>query len=479
MVGRNRQLQSQVILEDTNRTKIIATVGPACDSLATIKQLIENGADGLRLNFSHGSHEERSRQIKWIRQASEQLAKPVAIIQDLQGPKIRLGDFDGVIEVDKGQMLKFEFNADYLTSGHIPTQFDLSTKVKRGERILLFDGRVHTVVTAVKDKVVYAEAINSGMLIKRKGINIPDTSLDGDVLTPKDKADLVFGSSQDIDYVALSFVQSGTDVIKLRRLLNNMNFNAKIISKIETKSAIQHLEEVVRESDVVMIARGDLAVETPPESIPIVQRKIIGLGQMLATPTIVATQMLISMTTELSPSRAEVSDVATAVLLGADCLMLSDETASGNHPVEVVKMMHKIIKYTETHSPLTVTYKDTDDNNLGLAISEAVIKLATNIKARAIVAETKSGATAMNIAAKRSPILLIAVTSDVRTSHQLAIVYSIKAYNRPVDKHAAIKLTDWLRDNKVFNKNDLIVTASGKYPGIVGTTDTIKVRILE
>jgi len=479
MVEKNRQQEDKVILEDKNRTKIIATLGPSCYSFELIKDLIRAGADGLRLNFSHGSHEEKTQQIKWIRQASKELAKPVAIIQDLQGPKIRLGDFDGVIEVEKGQVLKFEFNADYAQSHHIPTQFDLSTKVKRGERVLLFDGRLHTIVTSVKDKVVYVEALNRGMLIKRKGINIPDTNLDGDVLMAKDKADLVYGSTQDIDYVAISFVQSADDVVNLRRLLHNMNYNAKIISKIETKAALKHLDDIINESDVVMIARGDLAVETPAESIPIVQRKIIGLGQMYATPTIVATQMLISMTTELSPSRAEVSDVATAVLLGADCLMLSDETACGSFPIDSVKMMHKIIRYTEAHSPLTVTYKENTSHSLGQAISESVIRLASAIKARAIVAETRSGATAMNIAAKRSAILLIAVTSDLRTTNQLSIVYSVKAYNRPVDKQAAIKLTDWLRDNKVFNKHDLIVTASGKYPGIVGTTDTIKVRMLD
>jgi pyruvate kinase len=479
MVGIENNNEIQKSLKDWRRSKIIATIGPSTDSYELVKELIAAGANGIRLNFSHGTHEERTRQIAWVRKAATELSRPVAIIQDLQGPKIRLGDFDGVIDVYKGQTLPLEYKANFATNGHIPTQYDLSLKVKRGERVLLFDGRVHTIVTAIKDGVVYVEALNKGMLIKRKGINIPDTNLKGDVITAKDRADLIFGSTQDIDYVALSFVQSAEDIISLRQLLSGMNYSAKIIAKIETKAAIDNLEEIISESDVVMIARGDLAVETPAESIPVVQRQIIGLGQRYATPTIVATQMLISMTAELEPSRAEVSDVATAVLVGADCLMLSDETASGNYPIEAVKTMQRIICYTENHSPLSVTFNNDFDHSFKAAISESIIKLAITIKAKAIVAETKSGATAINIAAKRIAVPLIAVTSDQRTAHQLAIVFGVEAYVRPVDKRAAFKLTDWLRENKVFAKGDIVVTASGKYPGVVGTTDTIKVRILE
>lgn len=481
MVETNKKSQQLLkrSLNDWRRSKIIATIGPSTDSYELVKELIAEGTNGIRLNFSHGSHDERTRQIGWVRQASAELVKPVAIIQDLQGPKIRLGDFEGVIHVHKGQTIALEYQANYDDKGHIPTQYDLSHKVKRGERILLFDGRVHTMVTAIKAGVVYAEVINDGMLIKRKGINVPDTDLKGDVITPKDRADLIYGSTQDIDYVALSFVQTAEDIKKLRQLLQGMNYNAKIIAKIETKAAIDNLDDIIIESDVVMIARGDLAVETAAESIPVVQRKIIGLGQRYATPTIVATQMLISMTEELEPSRAEVSDVATAVLVGADCLMLSDETANGNYPIEAVKTMQRIIRYTESHSPLSVTFNDDAIYTFQSAISEAIIKLAITINAKAIVAETKSGATAINIAARRITVPLIAVTNDQRTAHQLSIVFGVEAYVRPADKKAASNLTDWLRDNKVFGKGDIVVTASGQHPGVVGTTDTIKVRMLE
>ncbi|CAN5167981.1 pyruvate kinase [soil metagenome] len=468
-----------VPIEAYKRTKIIATVGPATDSYESILALIKAGANGIRLNFSHGSHEERVTQIAWIRKASQELGKPVAIIQDLQGPKIRLGDFDGVVEVHTGQHLKFGYKTDYAKTGCLPTQYDLSKKMKRGERLYLFDGNVRTTVTRVADGIVHAEVENDGMLIKRKGINLPDTDFAGDVITAKDKADLLFGSTQDIDYVAQSFVQSASDVREMRRLMKNMNMNAKLIVKFETKAAIDDMQAIVEETDALMVARGDLAVEVVPEAVPIVQRQLIGLCQQYAKPVIVATQMLFSMTKSPSPTRAEVSDVATAVILGTDCVMLSDETANGQYPIEAVETMKRVIVYTEAHNPLQVTFPEFEDHSRQAAISKAIISLADTIQAKAIVAETKSGATALQISSYRTKTPLIAVTSDARTAQQLAITYGTKSYVRPAHKQAASKLTDWLRLNKVLHKGDIVVTASGKHAGIVGTTDTIKVRVLE
>lgn len=461
------------------RTKIIATVGPATDTYEALSGLIKAGANGLRLNFSHGTHAERDRQIPWIRKAAEAYGKPVAIIQDLQGPKVRLGDFDGIFNVQKGQSLSFQYNADFAESGHLPTQYDLSTKVKRGEQIYLYDGRVKTTVTSVHGSVVYARAENDGILIKRKGMNLPDTDFGGDILTEKDHKDLVYGSTQDIDYVALSFVQTADDIRKLRQILEQLGSTAKIIAKVETKAAVENIESIVLEADAVMIARGDLAVETAAESVPIVQRQIIGLGMRYAKPTIVATQMLLSMTDMPEPTRAEVSDVATAVLVGADCVMLSDETANGQYPIEAVHVMKRVIRYTEAHAPLKAVFPEHDDHTRQTAISKALISLAESVHAKAIVAETRSGATALQIAARRCDIPLIAVTDDIRTAQQLAIACGVKSYVRPVDPLAALKLTDWLRKHDVLNKGDMVVTASGQYPGVVGTTDTIKVRVLE
>jgi pyruvate kinase len=461
------------------RTKIVATVGPSTNSYELVEKMIRAGANGLRLNFSHGVNEERDEQIAWIRKASKAYGKPVAIIQDLQGPKIRLGDFDGIINVLTGQNLIFEYKADYERSGHIPTQYDLSLKVKRGECIYIYDGKVKTIVTSVRSGLVHARAENDGILIKRKGMNLPDTDFGGDIITEKDKRDVTYGSTHDIDYVALSFVQTADDIKSLRKMLQNLGSPAKIIAKIETKQATKHLESIVEEADAVMVARGDLAIEVSLESVPIVQRQIIELGKKHAKPTIVATQMLASMVDAPEPTRAEVSDVATAVMLGTDAIMLSDETASGRYPIEALKVMKRVVNYTQKHNidrPGHVEFELSITKTQ--AIASAIIDLASTMRAVAIVAETKSGATALQVAAKRPDIPIIAVTSNDRVAQQMAIVYGTKSYVRPDEKLQATKLTNWLHKNDVLNKGDIIVTASGHHPGVVGTTDTIKVRVL-
>lgn len=439
------------------------------------------GVNGFRLNFSHGVNEERIEQISWIRKASKEFGKPVAIIQDLHGPKMQVGEFEGIINIQIGQSLAFEYQASYEDTGHIPTMYDLTKKVKRGERLSLADGRIQTVITSVKDKVVYARAENNGVLIKKKGINLPDTDFEGDIITSKDKSDLAFGSTQDIDYVAVSFIQSAADIRRFRTILKNLGSTAKIIAKVETRAAAENIEEIVEEADLIMVARGDLALETTPESVPILQRKIIGLGLKHAKPTIVATQMLSSMTEVPEPTRAEVSDVATAAILGADCVMLSEETAVGKYPIQAVEIMKRVILYTQQHNPLSVKFGDNQAQNepsRHRAISSAVIRLSDSIGAKAIVAETLSGDTALQITSHRPNVPVIVVTSSPRTVQQLALVYGTKSYLRPVDPLAATKLSNWLRTAKVLKKGDTIITVSGKYPGVVGTTDTIKVRVL-
>ncbi len=471
-----------VPLDKYKRTKIIATIGPATDNYEAVLAAIKAGANGIRLNFSHGDHEEHGRRIKWVRKASRETGKPVAIIQDLQGPKIRLGDFEGIINVQEGQELRLGYRSDYEKTGVVPVQYDLSKKVKRGERMFIYDGKVRTTVTSVREGIIYVRVENDGILIKRKGLNLPDTDFGGDVITKKDREDLAFGSQNDIDYVAQSFVQTADDIRNLRRIMKNLGMNARVIVKFETRSAVQNMEEIVQETDSIMIARGDLAVETPTESVPIIQRQLIGLGVKHAKPTIVATQMLFSMTEMPEPTRAEVSDVATAVLVGADCVMLSDETANGRYPIKAIEVMKRVIQYTEQNAPVKPVFVDEQPasrKSRQQAISRAVIRIAKDVQANAIVAETKSGATALQIAAQRSEFPLIAATSDKRVAQQLAIVYGCKSYVRPDDKHAAQKLTNWLRASDVLSEGDVIVSCSGQYPGVVGTTDTIKVRVLE
>jgi len=468
-----------VAARDFKRTKIIATIGPSTNTYQAINEMIEAGANGLRLNFSHGDHEERDDQIKWIRQASKALSKPVAIIQDLQGPKIRVGDFDGIINIAKNQSLAFAYKSDYQKSGHIPVQYDLSQKVARGQKLYLYDGKIKTTITSVDGGVVHAKAENSGVLVKRKGVNLPDTDFGGDIITKKDKADIAYGSTKDIDYVALSFVQTAEDIRKLRRLLRNLGSDAKVIAKIETKKAAENLEEIITETDVVMIARGDLAIETSPESVPITQRKIIEIAKKFARPSIVATHLLASMTDQPEPTRAEVSDVATAVILGADSVMLSDETAAGQYPVESISVMKRVVNYTEKNTPEPIM---TDfahvKSTKSQAIPRAVIALAREMGAAAVVAETKSGATAIQVSSNRPSFPIIAVTSSQRIAQQLAIVYGTKSFVRPDDKLQAAKLTNWLKNNQVLAKGDIIISATGRHPGVVGSTDTIKVRVL-
>ena len=461
------------------RSKIIVTVGPPTNNYNAILAMMKAGAHGFRLNCSHGTNEEREQQIAWIRKASDAIKKPVAIMMDLQGPKIRLGDFEGIINVRIGQNLCFKYASGDIEASVIPTQYDLAKKVKRGERLFLADGRIRTTITSVRDGVVYARAENDGVLVKRKGINLPDTDFAGDIFTKKDREDLVFGSTHDVDYFALSFIQHASDVEKVRKLLRNFRSNAKIIAKIETEAATKDLDAIVQAADMVMVARGDLAIETLPESVPVVQRQVIGLGIKYATPTIVATQMLASMTEMPEPTRAEVSDIATAVILGADCVMLSDETASGKYPIQSVEIMKRVIMYVQEHNPIHVSFDDTNKSASPLqAIPKAVLSLANSIDAAAIVVETLTGETALQIVSHRPATPVIVVTSNKETSQQMAIVYGVKVYNRPVDKLAATKLTNWMLTNKVLKKGDMVVTVSGKYPGRVGTTDTIKIREL-
>ena len=352
--------------------------------------------------------------------------------------------------------------------------------MKRGERFYFFDGKVKTTVTSVKDGVVHVRAENSGYLISRKGINLPDTNFDGDIITAKDKQDIAFAATQEIDYVALSFVQTAADVYHLKRLLANLGCEARVIAKIETRSAADNIEDIVIAADAVMVARGDLAIETSVEEVPIIQRTIVRLGIKHAKPTIIATQMLASMTDAPDPTRAEASDVATAVLSGTDAVMLSDETASGKYPIQAIKTMKKIIRFAEmnTHEK-TLIHWGKEAHTRQTAISKAIITLSYDVGAVAIVPETKSGATAYKIASYRPDLPIVAVTSSQMVAHQLAIVYGVKSFVRKDELYQATHLTEWLQRSKVLKKDDIVVIAAGQRPGVVGTTDTIKVRIIE
>ena len=468
------------------RTKILATLGPITSTPEMIESLINAGVNGLRLNFSHGDYEERTDQIRWIREASAKIGKPVAILQDLQGPKIRLGALlDNRFEVKKGDEIVLDHAiTEHDGSNRMPVQYNLSDKVKVGEPVYIFDGKIRTIVLAIEsDTAIRLRIENDGVLMSKKGLNLPDTDFGGDILTPKDLRDIEYGLKQDIDFVALSFVQSPDDINNLRQILVAGGSQAQIIAKIETKAAIVDgvMEEIVKASDGIMVARGDLAVEAGAEVVPVVQRRLIALCREYNKLVIVATQMMASMVDSPEPTRAEVSDVAYAVIQGADCVMLSDETANGSYPLESVGAMKRAILYTQEHSPV-IEVKDhtVPENAQRDAISGAAVHLADQLGVDVIVAETKSGATAMNLAGYRPNLPIVSVTSEKRSAQQLSLNYANRSYVRPDGEKAGYELARELKAEGFFgDKPATVIIVSGRQPGLVGATDTIRVRVIE
>ncbi|MBO4812680.1 pyruvate kinase [Candidatus Saccharibacteria bacterium] len=469
------------------RTKILATIGPSTNSREMIEDVIMAGVNGCRLNCSHGSNEERDQQIKWIREAAEKKGRSVAILQDLQGPKIRLGMLkDNRLDLVKGDEVILEYG-DFEHDGgkRVPVQYNLAEKCKVGEPLSMFDGKVKAeIVEIVSDTAIRIKILNDGFVMSKKGLNLPDTDFGGDILTEKDLSDIEYGANCDYDYVSLSFVQSASDILKLKQLLLSLGSTAKVIAKIETKKAIssdEHLEEIVKAADGIMVARGDMAVEAGAEVVPIVQRKLIALCRANAKLCIVATQMLSSMVDSPEPTRAEVSDVATAVVQGADVVMLSDETANGKYPLETVKEMKKVILYTQNHSRIAPISKLPvgQTSEVYDAISSAAARLAEKIEADAIVCQTASGATAMMMAAQRPNLPIVTVTSNARVANQLALTYANTAFVRSYSENfgydlvAELKKSEYLQTKE--GKKDLLTVIVSGDKNKVGT-DTIRVR---
>jgi len=461
------------------RTKILATVGPATNSPEMIEKLMLAGANGLRLNFSHGNNEERDQQIAWIRETSKKLGKPVAILQDLQGPKIRLGALQHDTDVKTGDILTLDFAAEH-DGLVVPIQYNLAPKVKVGEPLYIFDGKIRTTVSEISsDTAIKVHVENPGTLMSRKGLNLPDTDFGGDILTAKDLSDIEWGSTRDFDYVAISFIQSADDINKLRSIMEAQNYNAKIIAKVETKAAIvdDALEEIIKASDGVMVARGDLAFETGPEVVPIVQRRIIRLCRKYGKISIVATQMMASMCDTPEPTRAEVSDVSNAVVQGTDAVMLSEETAMGKYPIETVAAMKKVILYTQDHeSVMPIAGELAEKKKRRDAISVAAIDLADKLHAGAIITEAKFGATAANISSHRPTIPVISATVDPRSAQQLSLSYANRNYIRPSCENEGYKIARELKDQGFFGDEPLtVIIVSGRKIYDDGTNDNIRI----
>ena len=469
------------------RTKILATIGPATNSAEMIEAVIMAGVNGCRLNCSHGSNEERDQQIKWIRAAALKKGKSVAILQDLQGPKIRLGALKGNrLDLKVGDELVLEYGEFEHDGGlTVPVQYNLAEKVKVGEPLSMFDGLVKSeVIEVMSETAIKVKILNDGYIMSKKGLNLPETDFGGDILTEKDLADIEYGAKCDYDYVALSFVQRAEDIVKLKQILLAQGSTAKVIAKIETKRAVEsdeNLEAIVRAADGIMVARGDMAVEAGAEVVPIVQRKLIAMCRAHAKLCIVATQMLSSMVDAPEPTRAEVSDVATAVVQGADVVMLSDETANGKYPLETVQEMKKVILYTQNHSRVAPISKLPvgEKSEVYDAISYAGARLAEKIEADVIVCQTASGVTATTMAAQRPNVPIVSVTPNERVANQLALIYANASFVRPYsdtygrDLVAELKEKKYLRTKEgVKDLTTVIVSGDKNKYG----TDTIKVR---
>ena len=473
--------------DSIRRTKIVATIGPATSSPEMLKAIIEAGATTLRLNFSHGTHADHQRNIRLIRQTAFELNQPVAILQDLQGPKIRLGKFEhGSIVVEKGDRFT-------LTNRPIPgtqeiscvTYDSLAEEVPTGATILLDDGRVEMSVEEVnKDKGdLYCRVTVGGKLSNNKGVNFPGVYLSIKALTDKDREDLMFGLDQGVDWVALSFVRNPQDVMEINSLISSTGKQVPVIAKIEKHEAIEQMEAVLALCDGVMVARGDLGVELPAEDVPVLQKRLIATANRLGIPIITATQMLDSMVSNPRPTRAEVSDVANAILDGTDAVMLSNETAVGNFPVEAVATMARIAQRIEQEIADNTNARHAVDTRRSIpnAISQAVGQIAEQLGAAAIMSLTQSGATARNVSKFRPLTPILAVTPHVSVARQLQLVWGVKpllVLELPSTGQTFQAAINVALENNMVSEGDLVVMTAGTLQGISGSTDLIKVEVV-
>jgi len=463
------------------RVKIVATIGPSTCDQENLYRAIESGANILRLNFSHGTHAEHLKVIRSVRALSLQLQAPVALLQDLQGPKVRVGTFkSGSIELKVGQKVIFDPTLEEGENNQIPTDFkELPEVVKKGTSIFLDDGLMEVVVEKSIGSKVEAKVVYGGTLKNRKGMNLPGVSLLVECLTEKDLEDLEFGLANKVDYVALSFVRRGQDIRKLRELIEARRPSTRIIAKIEMLEALDHMKEIVDLSDGVMVARGDLAVEVGQSQLPGVQKKLIKHCNLMGKPVITATQMLDSMVENPRPTRAEITDVANAVLDGSDALMLSAESASGKHPFKCIKIMHEIA--TEVEKTGDYFYKislEEEFTDVARAISASACLTAQKLNASAIVCLTTSGKTAAMISRFRPKARIIAVTHILETLNRLELVWGIQTFiikpYKSTDE-AMSQIEDLLVKYGLVNTADKVIFTLGVPVSLRAKTNSLRV----
>ncbi|KAA1429037.1 pyruvate kinase [Nocardioides antri] len=468
------------------RAKIVCTLGPATNSERRIRELVYAGMDVARLNMSHGAHADHAEVYRLVREASDASGHGVAILADLQGPKIRLERFaDGPVLLRRSQRWTIttrDVQGDDKICG--TTYKGLPGDVGPGDPILIDDGKVRLRVVSVTDTDVETEVLVGGQVSNNKGINLPGVAVSVPALSDKDADDLRFALKLGVDYIALSFVRHAGDAEDVRKIMREVGVMLPVIAKIEKPQAIDNLDEVVEAFDGFMVARGDLGVECPLEEVPFLQKKVIVAARRNAKPVIVATQMLESMVANPAPTRAEASDVANAVLDGADAVMLSGETSVGEHPIHTVETMSRIIAATEGHALVDETFSrfgriEWDPHTRAGVITKAAEEVAQRVGAKYVVAFTQSGDSARRLARLRSPIPVLAFTPEARARSQLALSWGVEAFKTSTVEHTdeMVRQVDeeLLRIGRV-TEGDLVVIVAGSPPGIPGSTNALRIH---
>lgn len=461
-------------------TKIVATLGPASSDPAMIRQLFDAGVDVFRLNFSHGTHADHKLRFDAIRQIEADVGRPVGILMDLQGPKLRLGKIvDGKLALTTGQKIRLDLDPTPGDSSRVPLLHpEIFAAIRPGDDLLIDDGKVRLRVLARSDQHADVQALNAGVISDRKGVNVPGAILPLSALTTKDREDLQFGLSIGVDWIALSFVQRPEDIIELREIVGQQ---AWIMAKLEKPSAIDSLDAIVAQSDGVMVARGDLGVELPPEEVPVLQKRIVRACRQAGKPVIVATQMLESMITSPVPTRAEVSDVATAVYDGVDAVMLSAESASGAYPIEAVTMMDRILLSTERDPLQRITMDAVHShrkNDARDAISAAIRTVAETLPVAATVAYTSSGATTLRVAHERPRAPILSMTPVAAAARRLSLVWgvhSIQAADVESTEEIVMHATRAAKKNGFGSPGQALLIIAGTPFGVPGSTNLLRI----
>lgn len=470
------------------KTKIVCTLGPATDQEGILEQLIMEGMDVARFNFSHGSHEEQKGRVDQLRMLREKCKRPVAALLDTKGPEIRLKNFkDGKVFLEEGQkfiLTSREIDGD-VTQAAI-TYKKLAEDVHVGTKILIDDGLVGLVVEDIQGEDIICRVLNHGMISNHKGINVPGIHLAMPYLSEKDKQDILFGIEQDMDFVAASFVRSKEDVLEIRRLLDeNGGKDIHIIAKIENGEGVEHIDEIIENSDGIMIARGDMGVEIPGEEVPAIQKMIIRKVYEAGKQVITATQMLDSMMKNPRPTRAETTDVANAIYDGTSAIMLSGETAAGDYPIEALRTMVRIANRTEEdidYKKRFLRYERQANPDVTDAISHATCTTAYDLNAKAIVTVTKSGTTAKEISRYRPGCMIIGCTTEEKVRRQINLSWGVVPLVIPEERETFALFASSVEEakkNGYLEKGDVVVITSGVPVGTSGTTNMLKVDIIE